>query len=104
MGKRSPAAGLRACNVGRLKGYEAGRGQRWGDRRSAGWRSDKPGGQGNGLGWRSALRLVSIKGIGAMVGMLHPRLVVMGPVAGLIDWMAGPMPTLLRLLAVAAGD
>jgi len=29
--------------------------------------------------------VVSVKGIGVMAGMLHPRLVVMGPVVGLID-------------------
>ena len=55
-------------------------------------------------GWLSALRVVSVKGIGVMAGMLHPRLVVMGPVAGLIDWMAEPMPTPFRGLAMAAGD
>jgi hypothetical protein len=85
MGKRSPAAGLRACNVGRLEWGEADRDQRRGDRHGACWCSGKPGRQGQGQGWRSALRLSWIKGIGVMAGMLHPRLVVMGPVAGLID-------------------
>jgi hypothetical protein len=85
MGKRSPAAGLRACNIGRLGKCEAGRGQRRGNRRATCLRSGKPGRQSNGLGWLSVSRVVSVKGIGVMAGMLHPRLVVMGPVAGLID-------------------
>jgi hypothetical protein len=48
-------------------------------------RSGKPGRQSNGQGWLSVSRVVSVKGIGVMAGMLHPRLVVMGPVVGLID-------------------